>query len=366
MKTTIPQAVPRLPSLDGWRALSILAVLGSHTIRVPDFPPALGPVFTWTFDGDLGVRMFFVISGFLITWLMLLEHDRTGGVSLRHFYARRALRILPVYFAFLGVLFALQCFTGFRPTGVSWLSSLTFTTNFTHHGHWIIGHLWSLAVEEQFYVLWPCLFVLLGCGRDLSRCLWVLGAPLCIAPFARVLAYLDVAPTWLSVLFTSKSFFCYFDSLAIGCISAVLFARRPDEVRRWINCRPRLLCLTGVALIAVPHVLSTLLKFGIYTIPLGFTCQGLGLALLLLQSLVAPRAGLYPALNWGVVSLIGVLSYSIYIWQQIFCTEPGAFGIAPTWWLSFPGWVVSALVVATCSYFGLERPLFRLRAHFRS
>jgi len=91
----------RLPSLDGWRAVSILIVLGFHCTFASGFPSALRPVFHWLFDGSLGVRFFFVISGFLITWLLLCEHEQRGAINLRSFYIRRALRILPVYLVFL-------------------------------------------------------------------------------------------------------------------------------------------------------------------------------------------------------------------------------------------------------------------------
>src|ERR1035437_3942506 len=107
-------ALGRFPSLDGWRALSILLVLGAHCKATAGFPPRLGPVCYWIFDGDLGVRFFFVISGFLITWLIMAENERNGRVNLWHFYARRALRILPVYFAFLCTLLALQLFTPYE------------------------------------------------------------------------------------------------------------------------------------------------------------------------------------------------------------------------------------------------------------
>src|ERR1700736_5409290 len=91
----------RLPSLDGWRALSILLVIGAHSQITAGFPPVLEPIFKWMFDGNLGVHCFFIISGFLITWLMIRESGKRGYVNLRHFYARRAFRILPVYAAFL-------------------------------------------------------------------------------------------------------------------------------------------------------------------------------------------------------------------------------------------------------------------------
>ena len=86
-------------------------VLGAHTIFTPGFPPAFTTAFRWIFDGDLGVRFFFIISGFLITWLMILENDRIGRVCLKQFYIRRALRILPVYFAFMLVLAGLRIWT---------------------------------------------------------------------------------------------------------------------------------------------------------------------------------------------------------------------------------------------------------------
>src|ERR1700722_15703426 len=99
-----------LPSLDGWRAFSIVMVLGWHCTYAAGFPQELKPIFSRLFDGDFGVRIFFIISGFLITRVMIGEHNQTGQVSLKNFYIRRALRILPVYFSFLAVLVALQMF----------------------------------------------------------------------------------------------------------------------------------------------------------------------------------------------------------------------------------------------------------------
>src|SRR5260221_3637137 len=89
----------RLPSLDGWRAVAIILVLGFHAEQSQRFPRQLGGVFGF-FDGPLGVRFFFVISGFLITWLLVQEHDYNGCVRLSSFYIRRALRILPAYVGF--------------------------------------------------------------------------------------------------------------------------------------------------------------------------------------------------------------------------------------------------------------------------
>ncbi len=355
----------RLPSLDGWRALSIIAVLGSHSTLVPGFPPDWIPLCQWIFDGGLGVRMFFVISGFLITWLLLAEHDRAGRINLGHFYARRGLRILPVYGACLLVLGLLQACTAYRQSAGAWLANFTFTTNFIRSGNWTSGHLWSLAVEEQFYLLWPCLFAALAGSGKIRGCFWTLAVPLCVAPAARIISYQKTTAMPLGFLFTPHSFFNFFDSLAIGCLAAVLLAWKPDTVAAWSTRRPWVVLGTGLLLIIVPHLLTSLFLLGIFTVPFGPTCQGLGFALLLLQSVRSPGFGPYPMLNLRAVCLLGALSYSLYIWQQFFCTTPATFGVGPVWWLSFPGWLLAALLAAALSYFGLERPLLRLRAKFR-
>ena len=354
----------RLPSLDGWRALSIILVLGNHSTVASGFPFELTLPFKWIFDGDLGVRLFFQISGFLITWLMLVEHAQTGKVNLLHFYARRALRILPVYYAFLCVLIALQLFTPFRQSAGSWLGNLTFTTNFVGSG-FISAHLWSLAVEEQFYVLWPGVFLLCGVAVRVQAVALVLAIPILAAPLFRVLTYLQCYPTFLRPLFSGYSFFNYFDSLAFGCACAVLLARKREALRAHLMSRPLRVALVAVTLVLIPHILCKLFLLGIFTVPLGNTCQAFGYSILLLQSIYAPQLRFYRFLNWRWACEVGVLSYSIYIWQQLFCANENAFHLTPVWWMSFPGWLVPALVVALASYYGLERPLFGLRSRFR-
>src|ERR1035441_7488431 len=242
-----------LPSLDGWRAVSIVLVLGGHTIFTAGFPSELRSLFSWTFDGNLGVRCFFLISGLLITWLLILEHDRTRRVNLWHFYARRALRILPVYFSFLLVIALLAHFTPYHLTGTEWIGNLTFTRNFMGTG-FTTDHLWSLSVEAQFYILWPGLFVALGMtgNRNLLR---LLAIPVFLAPLSRVMGH---RPDLLSVgsLLQGYSFFNYFDSLAIGCACAILLARRRDWIEGWFRRRPRAIFCTGLVLVGVVHVLN--------------------------------------------------------------------------------------------------------------
>jgi peptidoglycan/LPS O-acetylase OafA/YrhL len=121
--------VGRIPSLDGWRAVSIVFVLLSHASASKGFPPQI-ELFTKWFSGELGVQIFFTISGFLITLLLLREFDTSGSINLRAFYERRALRILPVYFAFVLVMLFMQFTTIYRGTLAEWMHALTFTANY--------------------------------------------------------------------------------------------------------------------------------------------------------------------------------------------------------------------------------------------
>ena len=353
----------RLASLDGWRAFSILLVLGSHCKFTAGFPSGLTRWANWLFDGDLGVRFFFAISGFLITWLLILEENQCGRISLKHFYIRRALRILPVYFAFLLILVALQWLTPFSQTTLTWVGNLTLTRNFIGTS-WTSGHLWSLSVEEQFYLLWPGLFLISGIGSNLPKAVFVLALPMVIAPIWRIITYLKLYPSMLGPAFGDWSFFKYFDCLAIGCLCAFLLARKPHFLLQHLAHSWKPAVVAGV-LILTPYVLSRKLTFELLTVPLGYSLQGCGFGILMLQSTLFPTRRGYQALNWSWVSRLGGLSYSIYIWQQLFSTKPSNFGLPNVWWLSFPGWLLPVLVVSFVSYYAFERPCMNLRRFFR-
>lgn len=163
--------VPYLPGLDGLRALAVLAVIAYHA----DVSFLKG--------GFLGVEVFFVVSGYLITLLLLAEHERTGRISLKGFWARRARRLLPALFAMMAAVAALSAFVPYLRGSLAklrdellwavlyasnWFQIIDEQSYFEAQGRPpLLRHLWSLAVEEQFYVVWPLLmFVVLKLFRD--------------------------------------------------------------------------------------------------------------------------------------------------------------------------------------------------------
>ena len=139
-----PRITGRIQSLDGLRAISILLVLVGHLEGTRNFAPRFSE---WLGDyANLGVRVFFVISGFLISRLLIDEYATTKTISLYNFYARRTLRIFPAFFAYIGVI-ALATFLGFiYVKGPDYAYALTYTMNYYPERGWYLGHLWSLSV----------------------------------------------------------------------------------------------------------------------------------------------------------------------------------------------------------------------------
>jgi peptidoglycan/LPS O-acetylase OafA/YrhL len=145
----------RIPSLDGLRAISILLVLIGHlSLRFPRLTPICDPVLTVLGNSSLGVSIFFVISGFLITWLLLVEIEKKGQINLKAFYLRRLFRIVPAYFVFLGAVLVLCKIGIISIPMVQLASAFLFILNYAIIVPvWWLGHTWSLCVEEQFYLL---------------------------------------------------------------------------------------------------------------------------------------------------------------------------------------------------------------------
>jgi peptidoglycan/LPS O-acetylase OafA/YrhL len=345
---TVPNTVARgdrLSSLDGLRALSIVLVLLGHLSGTRGFVHLnLG-------IGDyahLGVTVFFVISGFLITRLMMVEFNKTGRVSLSLFYARRTLRLFPALYAFIACV-CLLWWAGFvhlHPRDV-W-HAVTYTVNYLPDRSWQIGHLWSLSVEEQFYLIWPLTFVLMGS----RRAGWIAAGVILFGPVARAGAWLFLRGTPYRDL---EMFPMVADSLAMGCLLA--------KTRDWLEGRSWYLRLFHPAYSLAILVLVLLMnRYAGYTVVgvFGVSVINVGLAILIHRSVYCSNDGVGRFLNWKPIAFVGVLSYSIYLWQQLFLNRA-----SNAWINEFPQNLLFALASAMASYFLLEKPLLTLRRRLR-
>lgn len=320
----------RIPSLDGLRAISVGLVLLAHLNGSAGF----GYMPKWLGDtGVLGVRIFFVISGFLITNLLLAEKDLHGRISLTNFYLRRAFRILPVVFAFIGVALLL----GHNPADA--VPILTFTANYVPTD-WTFAHFWSLSVEEQFYVLWPLVLVTVP-RRHAIQTLTVI---VLLCPVLRLVHYALQGDNGLG------HFELVSDALAFGCLLACC----QEKIRRhrvgqvlvanpWVALSAAIVAWAANTASAHPHVYH-----GCAT-----TISIVSIGMVILYS--TQHAPMF--LNGQVISWIGTLSYSLYIWQQLFLRQFRA----GSWMNAFPWSVLLALAAASISYYFLEKPVIQFR-----
>jgi len=355
------ESSPRLPSLDGWRALSILLVIGNHAHFANEPPPWLKKFTAIHIDGHLGVQCFFSISGFLITWLLLNEWQKTGAVSLKNFYIRRTLRIVPVYMVFLLTVYLLGPDSPWKQTHESWLGCLTFTRNLCSETfrNMATGHLWSLSLEEQFYCLWPALFLLTLKTKQIKLVAGILAIATLFATVVRQLMYFQTIPPQYMErcshgMLWVINFLATDDGLALGALSAILYTFKKEQIKALLTRHTKTAALIGITAVLLPELcpVNDAIK------PL---IQIVGTNLLLLQSLFLADSKIYKFLNWGPILQIGVLSYSIYIWQQVIWF----FGREA----QNPAWLVvrfaAIFLVAAASYHLMEKPLINLRQAFR-
>lgn len=315
-------------------------VLFAHTSGTRFFPSF---VFARREFGNLGVRVFFVISGFLITSLLLDELRKTNTISLKWFYIRRALRIFPAAYTYIAVM-AVCTLLGWVPLGTrDFVHAVTYTVNYEQIRPWYIIHLWSLSVEEQFYFLWPA--VLLLSGR--KRGLWIAAGVMVAAPLLRVFTPM-VAPQWSWSL--GSSFQTNADALAAGCVLA--------GIRGWLADRPAYLrFLQSPWFLAVPAaILAGFLLRASSTVPWNYPAMNIGIALLIDRSVRYPADLAGKVLNWRPIAFLGVLSYSMYLWQEPFLNR---LSTSPACWFPINLMLVSA--AALTSYYLVEKPCLDVR-----
>ncbi len=336
-----PLRASRLPSLSGIRGLSIAFVLVGHLAGTPGFIIRHATVPTDAL-AHLGVQIFFVLSGFLITTLLREEQMKTGAVSLRRFYWRRAFRITPAFAVYVAVIAGLGAFHLVRLTRADVLRAAFYTANFGRLESWQLGHLWSLSVEEQFYLALPLAIRVLGWGRAIrSAALFALAVPIVRSVVKIRLGY---TPWWAPG---------DADAIAVGCLLAAVHDRLANAEWHEKFLRSR---LTLVAL--APPILSVIINDRAIAYPfvvLSNPC----IAVLIHRAIRLPLNGAGRLFNWAPLDRLGLLSYSLYLWQQPFLNRSGQ-----TLLQHFPLNVIAALAAAGCSYHLVEKPFLSLRERF--
>jgi len=346
----------RIPALDGLRGISIGLVLLAHVSGMDGFPIAVTN--SWiTKLGLFGVEIFFCISGFVITYLLLAEKARTGSVSLRRFYTRRIIRIVPAYYLFVAFIATLGTMVPiYLPVSSIW-AALSFTTNvWLSAGTWYLGHTWSLAVEEQFYLLWPFTLVVLfrwPIRRTVRLLTYVLAASVPIS----ILCKLAVIPAWIAG-FVGPIFPIY-----AGCLLAILFHFHESELRAFYERRTaRCILVVSLAAAIVLSAGYSAGRFALVTVPARELVVSFAVAFLVGYA-VLHRGWLQRALNTRALVFLGTISYSLYLWQQVFLTNDRT-----EWDQALGAWpqrLLFAVAVAVASFYLIERPMWKLRDRLR-
>lgn len=346
VQATAPQETSgRIPSLDGLRAISILLVLFSHGFATQAYLPATFEDKTIDY-GLFGVRIFFVISGFLITAQLIAEYGKNQTISLSQFYRRRIFRIIPVWLVYIGVvcLLALLGFIVLHPRDL--LHAVTFTMNYHPDRSWELGHLWSLSIEEQFYIVWP-LLMLLGRPRVAA---WVAVAFAIGAPLYRGLA---LHYGFVNVDIFDEGFVGVGDAIAIGCVLAAFRAKLHANTFYWrfIHSSRLFWLLPAVAMLMAHQVHHVM-----FDLVVGRTVGHVCLAVFIDGCIARPKEGFVNLLNSPAAVWLGHRSYSIYIWQQLFICR-----YRSGWLWHFPYAYVPAMIAAMLSFRFIEMPFIRWR-----
>jgi peptidoglycan/LPS O-acetylase OafA/YrhL len=348
------------PALDGVRAAAIIAVLGVHATK-------------FVTGGFLGVDIFFVLSGFLITTLLIEEWQGHGRISLAHFYFRRALRLMPAlvvalvgFLVITGMAFALNRVPPHEKlhnallgvvVGITYVSNIAGVSGLPIPG--AIGHLWSLATEEQFYLLWPpCLYFALV-RRHANRRTIVLGLTFAIAVL--VIHRLEMT---LRGIAQPRLYFApdgSFDLILIGCLAGLWFTSASEVALGRYRRISRILWIPLVGIVLMAIFTESYSDRRLYAGTL--TVFAIVVAILILTVVVDERAPLAKLLSLPPLVYIGKVSYALYLWHQVLLGGIllPSIGGAPRSLIGVP----LSFAAAAASYHLVERRFLRLKLRDR-
>jgi peptidoglycan/LPS O-acetylase OafA/YrhL len=328
-----------LPTLDGWRSGAITLVLLCHAFSLAGTDGRINSLILNL--GQQGVSLFFAISGYLITTL-LLDEQKLGGISLSRFYIRRAFRILPPAYIYLAGV-AILGISGLRHlTSGEILSSALVYNNYWPQRSWLTQHFWSLSMEEHFYLLWPSLLALSGLVRAKWFAVAGIIGTLLWRPWSVGHVHLNVPALQRTDM--------RLDAFLWACLLAIL-VHSQGRIHKVI-CRVQF------------HVGIMILMATLYAIALAHPMQLTKLAvqsalmpLVVVPTVFLPNYGLSRLLEWRPLRWIGKISYGLYLWQQLlFHGDASSLLTAAK---VFPLKMAGLLAITTVSYYLIESPLIR-------
>jgi peptidoglycan/LPS O-acetylase OafA/YrhL len=360
LDTTDSRTFKHVPGLDGFRAFAVLFVMCLHygTLYNRKGGGAM-------FGGFVGVDIFFVLSGFLITSLLVREKAETGGVSFKNFYARRALRLLPAVVGFLVAHTVYVAITS-ETTMIMQLKRcvyvLLYVSNFAQ-SYWDramvvsgMGLTWSLSIEEQFYMVWPAvlLFVLLRYCKRREHVLWAIGAAALVSLLIRTFIWHFMDPNYPAAYMNS---FARGDGLLLGAMCAFLWRWRMVPLQ-YLN-QAAVACSAALVAIVVlwPRENVFMFAWG------GFTLVSIAAGIVIL-AIAENRFSLMPIFEWAPLRVIGRVSYGLYLFHglglriaarnidpknAVACTLLGLFYTA---------------IFVSASWFLIEQPFLRVKKRF--
>lgn len=359
MTSTNKNSLPYLPQLDSLRALAVLGVFVQHFL-------SQGNIFVSTVPlGDLGVRMFFVLSGFLITGILLNARAgiRSGSISKAtttwHFYMRRFLRLFPVFYVSLavGLIFSQEL-----REYIWWFILYLQNIQNARLGHFSFGaHLWTLAVEEQFYLVWPLFIFFIS-----DRLLWpTMVLTMVLGVVSRVVFIgLDLTHFQASMLTPS-----HLDTLGAGGVLAILYAQR-EKLSEQFSRTLRLCFLAGLTLLFV--VFTTKLA-GFPSTP-EFILGELGAGLVFMWVIGNAAIGFRGPLGWvldmSLLQYLGKISYGLYVYHYfvpriaLTIAERTGVVVPGSEWVQFLLYSTVSILIAMVSWHLMEQPILALKKKF--
>ena len=349
----------RIRGLDGIRAYAVVMVVVTHLHIFIEWYNNNSPMYSLVWGAN-GVIIFFILSGFLITHLLFIEYEKTGTVNIKQFIIRRGLRIFPAFYLFILALFILGLFIETNTTPKQLFMAAIYWFNHTPRSEYnsILGHTWSLAVEEHFYIIWPLIFLLLSKvkarGLSISMALIVMIYSLQILQ-NHLYVETNLNQTFLLDRWTSSAAIY----LLSGCLGASFL-----HTKYWMK-------IHNMQMVSVILSVLFVVGFGVdfwfegdYRIAKYWRIAGILSAILWVY--INQDSKLVQILEFSPIKYIGIVSYGIYLWQGFYLSTGPYRWAGQEWPLDPTIGLILLCITVPLSYHLFEMKFLKLKERFRT